>query len=73
MKISKFLNLHQFCFVNETVLSRNDDVEETAEEPLYPMVDNSRLVEPKKEIEVAAEPGGKEQEATAQDDAAVVE
>ena len=73
MEISKLWNLHQFCFVEETVLSRDDNVEETAEEPSYPMVDNPRLVKPEKEIEVAAEPRGKEQKATAQDDVAVVE
>ena len=60
MKISKLWNLHQFCFVEETILSRDDNVEEMDEEPSYTMVDNSRLVEPEKEIEVAAEPGGKE-------------
>ena len=57
----------------EEVLSRDDNVEEMAEEPSYPMLDNLRLVEPEKEIEVVAEPGGKEQEATAQDGAAAVE
>ena len=46
--------------MEETVLSRDDNVEEMAKELLYPMLDNSRLIEPEKEIEVVAEPGGKE-------------
>ena len=44
----------------EEVFSRDDNVEEMAEEPSYPMLDNPRLVEPEKEIKVVAEPGGKE-------------
>ena len=58
MEISKLWKLHQFCFVEETVLSRDDNVEDTAEELSYPMLDNPRLVEPEKEVEIVAEPGG---------------
>ena len=55
------LSLRVEVFVTEEdVFSRDDNVEEIAEEPSYSMLDNSRLVEPEKEIEVVAEPGGKE-------------
>ena len=59
--------------MKETVLSRDDNVEEIAKESSSPMVDNLRLVEPEKEVEIVVELGGKEQEATAQDDATVIE